>query len=137
MSKDIRWKQRYSNFKKSFILLEKALKLKEPDIVQRAGIIQFFEITFELAWKTLKDFLYENGFSSVNSPRDTIKTAFQAEYIKDGEVWLKALNDRNLSTHTYEEEVAKKIEKEIRENYFKVLKDLNEFLEKQGTEKQG
>ena len=131
MTQDIRWKQRYSNFKKSYNLLEKSLKIKEPDIVQRAGIIQFFEITFELAWKTLKDFLYENGFSSVNSPRDTIKTAFQAEYIKDGEIWLKALNDRNLSTHTYEEEVAKKIEKEIRENYFQILKQLNEFLGKQ------
>ncbi|MFA5479890.1 MAG: HI0074 family nucleotidyltransferase substrate-binding subunit, partial [Candidatus Muiribacteriota bacterium] len=85
--------------------------------------------TFELGWKTLKDFLLENGFNNINSPRDTIKTAFNAEYIKEGHIWLEALKDRNLSTHTYEEEFASQIEKNIRENYFNLLTDLKEFFE--------
>lgn len=59
---DIRWKQRFHNLKKSFSGLETALKITNPDIVQKAGIIQFFEMTFELAWKTIKDYLEYNGF---------------------------------------------------------------------------
>ncbi len=129
MTVDIRWKQRYDNFNKSFLLLKQSLDISNPDITQRAGIIQFFEVTFELGWKTLKDFLLENGFNNINSPRDTIKTAFNAEYIKEGHIWLEALKDRNLSTHTYEEEFASQIEKNIRENYFNLLTDLKEFFE--------
>jgi nucleotidyltransferase substrate binding protein (TIGR01987 family) len=129
MTVDIRWKQRYDNFNKSFLLLKQSLDIPNPDVTQRAGIIQFFEVTFELGWKTLKDFLLENGFNNVNSPRDTIKTAFNAEYLKEGHIWLKALEDRNLSTHTYEEEVAQKIENGIRNSYFFILKDLKVFLE--------
>ncbi|MFA7577810.1 MAG: HI0074 family nucleotidyltransferase substrate-binding subunit [Candidatus Muiribacteriota bacterium] len=129
MTVDIRWKQRYDNFNKSFLLLKQSLDISNPDITQRAGIIQFFEVTFELGWKTLKDFLLENGFNNINSPRDTIKTAFNAEYIKEGHIWLEALKDRNLSTHTYEEEFASQIEKNIRENYFNIIKDLKEFFE--------
>jgi nucleotidyltransferase substrate binding protein (TIGR01987 family) len=89
MTVDIRWKQRYDNFNKSFLLLKQSLDISNPDITQRAGIIQFFEVTFELGWKTLKDFILENGFNNINSPRDTIKTAFNSEYIKEGHIWLE------------------------------------------------
>ena len=57
MNKNIRWQQRFSNFEKSFSQLNKAIKIKTPSDTERAGLIQFFEISFELAWKTLKDFL--------------------------------------------------------------------------------
>ena len=75
---DIRWKQRFSNLKKAFDCLSQALAIDNPDIVQRAGIIQFFEMSFELSWKTIKDYLEYNGFEEQNSPRTVLKTAFQA-----------------------------------------------------------
>ena len=131
MKEDIRWKQRFDNLNKSYMLLRNSLEIKQPDVTQRAGIIQFFEITFELAWKTLKDYLEENGFNEINSPRDVIKTAFQSNIIHNGHAWLKALKDRNLSTHTYQEEVARKIENDIRTDYFPLIVELIHKLEKE------
>lgn len=71
--KDIRWKQRFQNFESTLNHLEKALEIKEPDFVQRAGMIQFFEMSFELSWNMMKDFLVDQGFTDVKSPRDSIK----------------------------------------------------------------
>ncbi|MGE5356474.1 MAG: nucleotidyltransferase substrate binding protein [Deltaproteobacteria bacterium] len=65
MEEDIRWKQRFSNFEKAFINLEMGVKISDPDIVQKAGIIQFFEICFELGWKVLKDYLEEKGIAGI------------------------------------------------------------------------
>ncbi|EEG77466.1 nucleotidyltransferase substrate binding protein [Dethiobacter alkaliphilus] len=74
--KDIRWKQRFQNFEKSFSLLEKYIAQKEKNELEKAGIIQFFEMTFELSWKLLKDYLEAVGYV-VNSPREAIKQSFQ------------------------------------------------------------
>ena len=125
--KDIRWKQRFENFEKAFLLLECAIHIDNPSEVERAGLIQFFEMTFELGWKMMKDYLEAQGFL-VKTPRETIKQAFQIELIDDGQTWLLALEDRNLTTHTYDEETAIQIEKLIREKYFPVMKDLYDRL---------
>ena len=60
-NKDIRWKQRFQNYEKAYLLLERNLNIAEPSEVERAGIIQFFEMAFELAWKLMKDYLEEEG----------------------------------------------------------------------------
>ncbi len=73
---DIRWKQRLSNFQKPLVHLAVAVELKKPTIIQQAGTIQFFEMSFELAWKTLKDYLEEQGFIDIKSPKATIKKAY-------------------------------------------------------------
>jgi len=122
-NKDIRWKQRFQNYKKAYLLLEQNLDIIEPSEVERAGLIQFFEMAFELAWKLMKDYLEEEGFV-VNSPKEAIKQAFQSDIIKDGHTWIDALNDRNLTTHTYEEEAAIEVTENIEENYFPLLKNL-------------
>ena len=70
---DIRWKQRFQNFEKAMGHLEDALEIENPDLLQKAGIIQFFEMSYELAWNVLKDYLEEQGFIDVNSPRSAIK----------------------------------------------------------------
>ena len=120
MNKSIRWQQRFVNFEKSYLQLQNSLQIESPSDTERAGIIQFFEISFELAWKTMKDFLEAEGFQ-VASPRETFKQAFQGQYIQDGHVWIEALDDRNLTTHTYDAGTAKKVEKLIREKYFLIL----------------
>lgn len=119
-SNDIRWKQRFSHYRKAFRLLEQTIAIVQPSEAERGGLIQFFEMSFELAWKVLKDFLEAEGYT-VASPRDTIKQAFQANLVKDGHVWLEALHDRNLTVHTYEEKIAEAVEQKIRESYFPAL----------------
>lgn len=125
--KDIRWKQRYKNFKKSFDLLDTYTKQEEYTEIERAGLIQFFKMSFELSWKVMKDYLESQGFI-INSPRDTIKQAFQANIISNGEVWIEALTDRNLTVHTYDETTAEQILEKIKENYYPLLKRLDEYL---------
>lgn len=125
--KDIRWKQRFENFEKSYKLLEKYSKEDTDSEIEKAGIIHFFEMSFELAWKVLKDYLEAQGFI-VKSPRETIKQAFQIEMIKDGHIWMDALSKRNLTTHTYDEAFAEKFVKEIKQIYFPIFKSLYEKL---------
>lgn len=125
---DIRWKQRFSNYEKALNLLASALAVKHPDIIQRGGTIQFFEMSFELAWKTLKDYLEAAGYREIRAPRDVLKKAFEDEIISDGHLWMKALDDRNLTTHTYDEATAIKIEALIRHHYYPLLKDLYAYL---------
>lgn len=125
--KDIRWRQRFENFEKSYKLLEKYANEDLQSEIEKAGMIQFFEMTFELAWKMLKDYLESQGFI-VKSPRETIKQAFQIGLIDDGHSWLEALNKRNLTTHIYDKVFAEKFVQEIKQVYFPLFKILYKKL---------
>ncbi len=129
-NKDIRWVQRFQNFEKILHHLEGALQIKNPDFVQKAGIIQFFELGYELAWNTMKDYLEEQGFTEVNSPRTAIKKAFETGLIVNGQNWMDLLLDRNMTAHTYDEVKATEVEKLIHHKYFPLLKELSESLNK-------
>ena len=107
--------------------MERTVAIEHPSEAERGGLIQFFEVTFELAWKTLKDYLEADGFQ-INSPRDVLKQAFQSGIVQDGHAWIEALDDRNLAAHTYNEETALKIERLIREKYFPAISALHETL---------
>ncbi|SMO35644.1 nucleotidyltransferase substrate binding protein, HI0074 family [Saccharicrinis carchari] len=126
--KDTRWKQRYSQLRKAFNQLQNALKIEAPDDIYRAGIIQFFEMTLELAWKTLKDYL-ESEQIDVKTPRETIQKAFEIEIIADGHIWIDALQKRNLMAHTYDEDRAREAEELIRSSYFTEISKLVVFFE--------
>ncbi len=131
MEPDIRWRQRFSNFERLLEYLEKALHIANPDIVQKAGLIQFFEMSFELAWNTMKDYLEGNGFMDVKSPRAAIKKSFETGLITEGHSWLKALEDRNLTSHAYDEATTNEIVNLIRNNYYPLLRTLHaELLQK-------
>lgn len=127
--KEIRWDQRFINLKKVFNVLEKAVQIENPTEVERGGLIQFYEMTFELAWKTIKDF-NESECLITKSPRDAIKQAIQMEIIQDGHAWMDAIQDRNLTAHIYDEETVALIVSNIKTRYFKMLKDLIIELEK-------
>ncbi|MBW8349603.1 nucleotidyltransferase substrate binding protein [Bacillus sp. IITD106] len=128
--KDIRWRQRFENFEKSYKLLEKYAKVEFKSEIEKAGIIQFFKMTFELAWKVQKDYLESEGFN-VKSPRETIKQAFQIGLIENGHEWMDALSKRNLTTHTYDEAFADKFVKEIQQEFYPIFKSLYEKLSKE------
>jgi nucleotidyltransferase substrate binding protein (TIGR01987 family) len=124
---DIRYKQRFQNYENAFKLLKDSLSLENPSILEKAGIIQFFELTFEIGWKLLKDYCEFEGYT-VNSPREAIKTAYMSNLISNGEVWLKALHDRNLTVHIYDEEIADEVYQKIKDEYFAILEELyNKF----------
>ncbi|MFH0798702.1 MAG: nucleotidyltransferase substrate binding protein [Pseudomonadota bacterium] len=132
MNKTIRWQQRFENYEKAFAQLEKTIAIKKPNDAERAGLIQFFEVSFELAWKTLRDYLESAGYTT-QSPRDAIKQAFQSQLISNGEAWLEALDNRNLTVHTYDEKTAVKIETLIRKSYYPELKAFHKDFGKKKT----
>lgn len=128
---DIRWKQRFTNLTQALRLLEEAL-LKGSDSLnqlEKEGLTQRFEFTFELAWKTLKDYLDESGISlPIATPREVIKTAFAANIIVDGSLWLKMLDHRNLLAHTYDEQRFDEAVQAIDSQYYALLRALVEFF---------
>ena len=128
MNKQIRWKQRFQNYKQAFRNLEDATKLKQYSKLEQAGLIQTFEFCFELAWKTLKDFLESEGITA-SSPREVIKESFKANFITDGHAWIDALEKRNLLTHTYSEEMSSQAEELIKDKYFPIMKQFKESFE--------
>ncbi|QEK13381.1 nucleotidyltransferase [Crassaminicella thermophila] len=119
---DIRWKQRFSNFKKAAKQLTEFIEKDSLNKFEVQGLIQCFEYTFELAWKTMKDYLEQEGFD-VKSPRKTIQTAFQIQLISDGHAWIDALEKRNLMARTYDEERAMEAEELIRKNIIKLFRN--------------
>jgi len=131
MNPDIRWKQRFQNFDRGFVLLREALE-RGPEalsMLEKEGVIQRFEYTFELAWKTLKDYLEEGGLViSPVTPRQVIKEAFAAKVISDGEVWINMLDHRNLLSHTYDISVFDKAVTAIAEHYLPVMAKMHSFF---------
>jgi nucleotidyltransferase substrate binding protein (TIGR01987 family) len=95
MNTDIRWKQRLENFKKAVAQLEEFVQQPLLNKFERQGLIQCFEYSFELGWKTLKDYL-ENGGQDVATPRAAIQLAFQAGLIGDGHSWIDALQSAKI-----------------------------------------
>jgi len=130
MSKEIRWKQRFVNFDKAFNQLKSAIDIGIDSLsdLEKEGLIQRFEYTFELAWKTLKDLLESKGIEA-KFPRDVIKHAFSAEIISDGEVWMDMLDKRNLMAHSYSETNFKESMDAIFNDYFSLIEDLHKKLQ--------
>jgi nucleotidyltransferase substrate binding protein (TIGR01987 family) len=120
MSTDTRWKQRFQNFEKAIKYLQESLAKSNPSALEKAGIIQVYEFTFELAWKTVKDYLEEKNVE-VKFPRDAIKEGFKYEVLDNGEVWLDMLQKRNLMSHTYNETNAELAYNLIIQEYFSEL----------------
>jgi len=131
---EARWHQRLENFSKAMAQLEAACALDEYTDLQRAGLVQMFEYSFELGWKTLKDLLFHEGYDE-KTPRDVLRRAFEAGYLAedDTEIGLDALDKRNLLSHTYNEEIAQEAVQLIKEQYTPMLCRVRDRLvEKQG-----
>jgi nucleotidyltransferase substrate binding protein (TIGR01987 family) len=124
---DIRWQQRFANYRNAFEQIDEAVVLantRELSRLEKQGLIQAFEYTYELAWKTLKDYLQWQGLVDIIGSRDTIREAFSQGLLEDGQVWMNMLVDRNRTSHTYNQEIADTIFYNIRDVYhahFKVL----------------
>ncbi len=128
---DIRWIQRYKHFMQAFGQLEKAVELSRRRALtelEEQGLIQAFEYTHELAWNVLKDFLEEQGLQNLYGSKDSTREAFKRGLIENGEVWMDMIKSRNLSSHTYNPDIARSIGRAVIEDYYPEFKRLIETL---------
>jgi nucleotidyltransferase substrate binding protein (TIGR01987 family) len=129
---DIRWKQRFGNFKRALAQLEDAENLSRQRTLSRLenqGLIQAFEFTYELGWNTLRDYLLFQGITDLTGSRDTSREAFKRQLIADGDGWMMMLTDRNRSSHTYNQATADDIVEHIHRRYIDLFRQLSVLLE--------
>ena len=131
-SHDIRWRPRSSNYRRALARLGEAVELsgqRPLSDLERQGLIQAFEFTHELSWKTLKDFLASRGIEELYGPRDTTREAFAQGLITDGEAWMEMIRHRNLSTHTYDEATVQEIVTAVVSRYIGAFQELETRLQ--------
>lgn len=123
-----RWLYRFDNYKRAFLLLRQAMEtLEERELTQleKEGVIQRFEYTWELAWKVLKDYLNAEGvLLDKITPASVIRAAFEAKIINEGELWMEALDDRNKMSHTYNLQTFEAVIENIHTKYLTLFDDL-------------
>ncbi|ROV62394.1 nucleotidyltransferase [Vibrio ponticus] len=125
-----RWKQRLQNLIKAQQRLKRACSQESYNELELAGLVQTFEFSFELTWKTLKDLLEFEGFD-VASPRSVLRTALEARHLSSQqcEIMLEALIKRNLLSHTYDEANVLEAQKLILECYSPVIEQITHALQ--------
>lgn len=119
-------KYSFAKFQKALKSLDEGIK-KAKDQLDNDGVIQRFEFTFELTWKTLKLYLLNEGIIT-NSPKEALKEAFRMGIITDEECFLDMLTDRNQTAHIYSEDISKEIIVRIKKVYLSALKKLSEEI---------
>ena len=129
---DIRWQQRFKNYLKALSQLEKFIERGDDlNELEEQGLIKAFEYTFELAWNSMKDFYESQGETGIQGSRDAIRMAFRRGLIENGESWMKMIESRIRTSHTYNEETAKEIAEDIKHKYFEMFLLLRDKLELQ------
>ena len=125
-----RFEERKEDLTKAIERLKEALQEPETDLVID-GVLHRFEFTFELAWKTMKDYLEYQGITGkIGSPREIIKEAFSAGVIENGEIWIDMMLSRNALAHLYDEETSREIYDKIKEEYIQEFIKLINNLKK-------
>ena len=121
---NIRWQQRFANYRKALVKLTQAVDLLSKqtggetvvDELLQEGLIQRFEYTHELAWKVMKDYAEYQGYTDVRGSRDAIRKALEMNLIDD-KSWMETIEDRNLTVHNYDNEIASEIYNNIMNVY--------------------
>lgn len=122
---DVRWVQRLNHYQSALARLDEAVNLageRRLTALEQQGLIQAFEFTHELAWNTMKDFLESKGAQTLYGSKDTTREAYKREIILNGDAWMSMIRDRNLTSHTYNENVALDIAQSILDVYISEFK---------------
>ena len=136
MNNPIRWKQRFQNFEKALTVFKDRCSDVEDhpkgskyyDAFQMA-LVQAFEILIELSWKVLKDYLENEGYTEVQTGKKAFRQAFQDGIIENGEVWLKALEIRNSTSHIYDVSILEELNVFVVESFLPEVKKLHDTLQ--------
>lgn len=129
MINELRWKQRFENFQKAFAVFERCLdayRVHKTEEIYQLSLVQAYEFTFQLAWKTIKDYLELGGYEGIAVPKQIIRQAFHDKVIHNGGVWLEALKIRNETSHVYDEVILKKVLTFADEKFLVLLNEFNE-----------
>ena len=132
MGSDIRWRQRFDNYQRALQTLSRAVALSAErplSELEQQGLIQGFEFTHELAWNMLKDFLEAQGIAGLIGSRDAIRTAFKNGLLQEGETWMEMIKARNLSSHTYQLELANRLAAEILQRFYPAFLALEQKMQ--------
>jgi nucleotidyltransferase substrate binding protein (TIGR01987 family) len=132
MNEDIRWIQRFNNYKKGLKQLNDAVilsKNRELSLLEKQGLIQAFEFTHELALNLLKDYLEYQGNLEIRGSRDAIKEAFKVSLIVDGQKWMETIKARNITSHAYNEELVQSAFETIINQYMILFEELKNMFE--------
>lgn len=135
MTEDIRWKQRFENYKLALYQLTLAVELSRQrplSNLEKQGVIQGFEFVHELAWNVLKDYLAYEGIQGIVGSRGAVREAFKRGLIEDGETWMDMIEKRNLSSHTYNLEIAEALIVAIINTYHPAFLALQEDMQHKG-----
>lgn len=125
-----RWSERVKDLGNAVSRLEEAIEDSKKYKIEslKDGVIQRFEFSVELSWKTLKNYLENEGVINITTPKQSIREAFAKEILKAPEIWIEMLNDRNLTSHIYDSSISDKIYENIVKKYFEEIKRNYEFL---------
>ena len=134
-NKDIRWMQRFDNYRKALRLLGQAVEIvsqrvNEDEAVEdllKEGLIQRFEYTHELAWKVMKDYAEYQGYTDIRGSRDAFRKAFEMEIITDKR-WMESIADHNLTSHNYDDETAEAIYEAVVNVYYPLFVQLESTM---------
>jgi len=136
MEQDIRWLQRFENYKKALKNLTEAVEIhseRELSKLEEQGLIKAFELVHELSWLTIKDYYQGQGDVSIQGSKDAFRLAFKRGLIKNGDIFMQSIKSRQLSVHTYNEETAEKLHFDILNNYFDEFNKLRIIFEELKT----
>ncbi len=123
---DIRWQQRFANYRRAFQQLQDAASLaaeRSLTPLEQQGFIKAFEFTHELAWNVMKDYFEYQGNTAITGSRDAIREAFRRGLVTDGETWMETIASRNRSSHTYDENTARQLIETISRRYLTMFED--------------
>ena len=126
---DVRWRQRFANYCRALQQLEAFFEPPELNVREEQGLIKAFEYTFELGWNTLRDLLRSEGNADLIGSRDTLREAFRVGLIEDGNSWMAMIQDRNLTSHSYNRATDIEIASHIRSSYLDCFRQLRTSLE--------
>ena len=143
MEQDIRWEQRFSNYRKALHKLTQAIQyIKNAsdtqtdeneqivlDEIVKEGLIQRFEYTHELAWSVMKEYADYQGYTQIRGSRDATRQGFKMGLFTDGEMWMDMIDSRNSTSHTYNEDTAEEIYTKIISKYYPLFIDFGNLME--------
>lgn len=127
---EIEWKNKFEEFSKMYKLLKTYSEQDMKNELECAGMIHFFEMTFELACMVLKNYLELEG-CIVKSARDALKQGFQTGLIENGHIWIDALSSRNLKARIYDDNMAEKMLADISDIYIPEFDRMFQRLDKE------
>ncbi len=135
-SKDIRWVQRFNNFTKALMQLSRFAKKENLNEFELQGLIKSFEYNYELAWNTIKDFYEHQAETGIQGSRDAVRLAFKRGLIENGETWMKMIESRNQTSHTYNEKITEEISTAILDSYYQEFVKLQQKFEELSKEEE-